>query len=63
MILISSHDLYESRTTSVKDTVYFLIRNTFTSVFYTKLYSILYNTPCFTVFYTLLCTLFYTVFV
>ena len=34
MILISSHGLYESITTSMKDTVYFLIKNTFITVFY-----------------------------
>ena len=34
MILISSHGLYESSTTSIKDTVYFLIKNKKCTLFF-----------------------------
>ena len=72
MKLISSHGLYESRTTPVKDTVYFFIKKyihycvLYYTLFYTTQYSMLY---CFlypTVYFVLYCfcsilgTLFYT---
>ena len=59
-ILFSSHGLYKSMTTSVKNTVYFILQNTFIIVFHIIFYTILYNILCYTVFFTFLCTLFST---